>query len=50
MDKARDPRRFAARLGTQEHAEAALKAQLYQPRGHRKGELAWRKKNAGVAP
>jgi transposase-like protein len=43
------PRLFAARLGKQEQAEEALKAQLYQQIGQLKVELAWLKKKAGVA-
>lgn len=42
-------RLFAARLGKQEPAEEALKAQLYQQIGQLKVELDWLKKNAGVA-
>lgn len=43
------PRLFAARLGRQEQAEEALKAQLYQQIGQLKVELDWLKKKAGVA-
>ena len=39
------PRLFAARLGKQEPAEEALKAQLYQQIGQLKVELDWLKKN-----
>ena len=43
------PRLFAARLGKQEQAEEALKAQLSQQMGHLKVAWDWLKKKAGVA-